>query len=114
MKTELLELLEFPRKLVHGQLDIENCPHDGFFDLHDQVCIDCPQGPECYWLCRNDEFASLENHGVDDLYKALDFAHSYIHAAIIKWDHRIEHCSCSVCHWYRQARSTLEKQPLQP
>ena len=109
MRTRLLQLLEFPRKLVHGELELEDCLHSGFYDMSDRQCIDCPQGPECHWLCRNDEHASLQNHSTNELIRALDFALCYVHADIIKWDHKPETCDCIVCNWHREARTAYDE-----
>ena len=109
MRARLLQLLEFPRKLVQGELELEGCPHSGFYDLRDKQCIDCPQGPECHWLCRNDEYASLQNHSTEELTRALDFALCYVHADIIKWDHKPETCGCIVCKWHREARAAYDE-----
>ena len=109
MEDRLLELLEFPRKLVHGELELEDCPHAGFYDLRDIQCINCTQGPECHWLCRNDEYASLQNHTTDELIEALDFACCYVYSAIIKWDHKPETCNCVVCQWHRKARAIYDE-----
>lgn len=108
MNDRILQLLELPRKLVHGEMELEGCPHDGMFDSRDHQCIDCPQGPECQWLCSNDEFASLQTHSTRELLQALDFAIVYIHGALIKWDHQPDSCACAVCNWHRQARETYD------
>lgn len=108
MRSRLLQLLEFPRQLVRGELELEDCPHDGFYDLRDTHCIDCPQGPECHWLCSNDEFASLEMHSTGELTRALDFALCYVRAGITKWEHDPEHCRCAICAWFREARELYD------
>lgn len=109
MKSRLLQLLEFPRQLVRGELELEDCPHDGFFDLRDTRCIDCPQGPECHWLCRHDEYAALDKHNTDELVRALDFALCYVRAGITSWDHDQDRCRCSICTWFRQARDVYDE-----
>lgn len=108
MQEQLIQLLEIPRKLVHGELELEDCPHAGQFDQFDHQCVDCPQGPECQWMCNNDEFAALQQHSTSDLLQALGFALVYVYGAVIKWDHEPDSCTCVLCQWHRQAKSTYD------
>lgn len=103
MKLDILELLKLPREIVLGEMELDDCPHDGFYDTHDKRCRDCPQGMECIWLCRNDTISALKLRRLDELTDALDFALCYMHSTIAKWGHDMRYCRCDVCTWYGQA-----------
>jgi len=109
MKNRILELLEFPRELVRGDMDLEECPHQGLYDLHDKICLECDQGEECDWLYGNDEFAALELHDQAQLLKALGFGLCYVRAAIAQWNHNIHVCQCTACSWFKQAQKTYDE-----
>ena len=109
MKQQIIELLAFPRTLVRDHLELETCPHNGFFDQGDMRCLQCENGMECEWLYSNDEFAALQKHSLKRLTDALEFAVFYVEAEIARWGHDTLSCSCDSCKWLRRAQQMVEE-----
>ncbi|MBI5040618.1 MAG: hypothetical protein HZB57_05290 [Gammaproteobacteria bacterium] len=53
-RAKLLELLTFARDEIKGRLDLEACPHGGWFAGEDERCWVCAASQECAWLLHND------------------------------------------------------------
>lgn len=105
-KDQILSSLDFPRRLVRGNIDQENCAHAGNFAPGDPVCEDCISRLECGWLYHNDEFSSLGEKPEAELVDALGFALDYVEAFSYRAGHRPgRHCPCELCTWLNGARA---------
>ena len=72
MKTEVIEMLQFPRQLIRGHVPLETCEHAGNFSPGDAGCHVCETRLECEWLYYNDESAALTEKPLDVVVEALD------------------------------------------
>lgn len=109
MREIIISALEFARHLIHSQIDLHDCPHNGFYDKSDIRCLDCEFEAECEWLVSNDEFAALGEHSLSRLTDALEFASSYVDAQVTRLEHDMDRCSCDSCVWLRGGRKLLEQ-----
>lgn len=50
MKTEIIKMLELPRKIVRGNVPLETCEHAGNFSSSAPECRICETRLECEWL----------------------------------------------------------------
>jgi len=100
-RRAVIDALSYPRQLLHGSLNLESCPHGGFYSPGDTGCQDCDDRPECQWLYHNDEFVALDRKSDHDLAQALDFAICYVTAQAAGHDTRS--CHCASCAWLRGA-----------
>ena len=41
MKTEIIVMLEFPRRMIQGNIPLETCEHAGNFSSSDPACLVC-------------------------------------------------------------------------
>jgi len=109
MKNRIIELLSFPRQMLHDDIDLETCLHAGFYDTKDRVCRECENEGQCRWLSANDEFVALERKSVRSLAKSLAFVLEYMNAQVGRWGHDPNVCKCSSCRWLREASGLFRK-----
>lgn len=112
MRNQILEALEFPRRLVRAELEPNQCPHDIQYDATDPVCLCCLDGPECQWLYATDGVASLDSRSLDELTQALEFAILSVAAQLAQGVHPESQCVCPSCVWLWQAEQ-LHEQAIQ-
>jgi len=103
MRDRIIKSLAYARYQVQQHLELDDCPHSAQYDQQDQRCQKCEFGPECQWLCSNDEFAALERKSTETLVDALVFSLGYIDALITRWGHDSDECRCEACAWLREA-----------
>ncbi len=108
MKRRLIELLAYPRALVRDRIDLETCPHAGYYDREDGRCVHCDARPECAWLNRNDEFVALERKSIGELLPALAFAMDVVNIHVARGEHDPSSCGCESCRWLREATEIHE------
>lgn len=108
-KAQLIDLLSFPRKLVHEELvDLsEECPHELRFANDDQQCLACELEDDCRWLSNNDEFSTLSLRPLPRLVKSLETAITYVRGDSIAWGHALS-CPCQVCEWLEKAQAAYD------
>ncbi len=104
VRKKLIDALSFPRQLVHDGLELDKCPHNGFYSESDPRCGRCEQQIECEWLLRNDEFVALQQKPLADLVDALEFALMHVNAYAGTAGHEVRACHCEVCGWLRKAQ----------
>jgi hypothetical protein len=109
VKNEIIKAFEYPRSLVRCRIDIDECTHAGNYDNGSVECQDCQEGPECEWLCGNDEFVALEQKPLEELQSSLEIAKDYVYAQIMEWGHDSQVCHCDACKWLRMAEPLLER-----
>ena len=107
MRERLIELLRFPRYQLRGELDLQDCVHDGRYAATDPECLACQAKEECRWLYNNDEFAALSAMPDRRLIKAMIFVIEHMDTLVLQWGHDERFCHCDACEWLRQAREVL-------
>jgi hypothetical protein len=107
MREAVMQMLELPRRLIRGEIAIENCEHAGFYSPGDHSCRVCETRMECEWLFANDEFAALSEKPMGVVLDALDFTVLYVEARVARARHLSEGCSCELCGWLRGARALV-------
>lgn len=108
MKAEIIEALAYPRRLVSGEQDLEECRHAGLFSSGHSDCNACHQGPECHWLYQHGEYTDLNSKSLPDLEEALAFMVGYVDSKILEWQHDA-HCKCEACTWLYSARRLYDR-----
>jgi hypothetical protein len=108
MRERLISALAYPRSVVRGYLEPDDCPHNSSFDREDRRCLNCEFEMECMWLCNNDEFAALQLRPMEDLVDALEFSLDYVSQRISEPGHHSATCRCDACTWSREAGSLIE------
>ncbi len=104
MRRRIIEALTYPRMMLLGNLDGEECPEQLYFNLAREGCQSCEQGMECHWLTINDEFRVLAQEPMDSLYGSLQFCIDYVDAQCTRASHNVRRCPCESCQWVRSAR----------
>ena len=109
MRESIIKALSYPRELVRGEFELDDCPHSGLYAEEDARCIDCPQRPECEWLYSNEEFVALEQKPMAEILEALEFALEYVAAQIAYWQHDSQQCGCTSCSWLKDAARLFDE-----
>ncbi len=104
MKSEIIVMLEFPRRMIQGNIPLETCEHAGNFASRDPGCLVCETRLECEWLCTNDESAALGEKPLDAVVDALATAVLYVDACVTRASHDMQICRCEACDWLRRAQ----------
>ena len=104
MRRRIIEALTYPRMLLMSNLDIDECPQNGYFNPEHASCQCCDQGEECHWLNCNDEFTVLATKPMKMLYESLIFSIDYVDAQSGRANHNVRRCACESCDWVRKAR----------
>ncbi len=103
MKREIIQALTYPRGLMRGSVELNDCSHNGNYSQSDGECSDCYYGLECAWLFSNDENVSVEEKPLAALMEALEYCHGYVDARTTEWGHDNTDCGCEACRWVRDA-----------
>ncbi len=106
-RTKLLDLLVFARAEIQAQLDLEQCPHNGWFASEDGRCQVCVAHQECAWLLHNDGVLPWHERDDADLLQALRFAVQVLEIQARDREHNQLFCVCEACIWLRSARHCL-------
>ena len=105
MKARIIASLAYPRSLISGDKDLDECRHDGEFSSRHQDCAVCAQGPECRWLYLHGEYAALEENSLRELQDILAFAIGFVDSWSRQRLHNISSsCKCESCVWLHSAR----------
>ena len=108
MKNEIIGMLEFPRRIMRGQIPLEECAHAGNFSSGDTGCLVCETRMECEWLYHGDESVALAEKPLDAVVDALGSAVLYVDACVTRAGHGMRICQCEACDWLRRARRLHE------
>ena len=108
MKTEIIKMLKFPRKIIRGSVPLETCEHAGNFSSSAPDCRICETRLECEWLYHNDESVALAEKPLDALVEAFGLAVLYVDACVTRAGHNARVCHCEACDWLRRAQRLLE------
>ncbi|MDJ0860782.1 MAG: hypothetical protein QNJ87_13030 [Gammaproteobacteria bacterium] len=109
MKQKIIQALAYPRRLMRGSVELQNCSHSGHFSQSDGECGDCYYGLECAWLFSNDENVSVEEKPLEALREALEHCHGYVDARTTEWGHDNTRCDCDACCWLRNADDLISR-----
>lgn len=105
VRERVIAMLNFPRQVVRGEMDLFECPHSGEFDSNDRECKECVDGPECQWLYATDAVAALGSRSLSQLSDALEFAILSVAAKAVEQEHDPQNCACPMCAWLTQAEA---------
>jgi hypothetical protein len=108
MKTDIIDMLGFPRQIIRGEIPLETCEHAGNFSPSDHTCLVCETRLECEWLYGNDESAALAEKPLDAVVDALGSAVLYVDACVSRAGHNRLVCHCQACDWLRRAQRLHE------
>ncbi|MDR8525216.1 hypothetical protein [Shewanella fidelis] len=106
-KSQLIELLEYPRRRILQSMELRYCPHAGFYNPTDMKCINCHQGMECTWMNHNDETIAVERKTVEDLKQQLLVAVDFIDSSLTPHHLSRRNCECENCIWLRKVQQAL-------
>ncbi|MBE7215020.1 hypothetical protein MK852_07555 [Shewanella benthica] len=106
-KAQLIELLEFPRKRILQSMELNSCPHAGFFNTSDEQCLNCHQGMECTWMNHNDELVAVEEKSVKEIKQQLLIAVDFIDSNLTPHHLSRRNCECDNCSWLRKTQKLL-------
>jgi hypothetical protein len=109
MRERVIEVLAYPRHQLRENIDIDHCPHAGFYSRGTTECMECELEPECQWLCSNDEFSALKHKPKQALVDALEFATEYVDYLVTDWGHNSRLCGCDACTWLRDANQLFDQ-----
>jgi len=109
MKARIIATLAYPRSLVSGEQDLEDCRHNGLFASRSGDCNACHQGPECHWLYQHGEYSDLAGKSLQQLEDALAFTIGYVDSKILEWQHSRASCKCDACTWLRSSRRLYDQ-----
>lgn len=105
MKSEIIQMMAFPRDIIRGSVPFETCGHSGHYASHDSECRICESRIECEWLYHNDELSGLTEKTLDDLLDALQSALFYVDACVARAGHTPAKCHCKACSWLKEAET---------
>ncbi|WP_035387338.1 hypothetical protein [Ferrimonas senticii] len=107
-RSDLAELLAYPRRKMRDNMDTRFCKHAAFYNPVDTECTYCHQEMECKWLNHNDELISIENKSDDDLRRELTKAMDYVEAQLTAAHLNRRACGCDNCAWLGKVRKLLQ------
>lgn len=103
-RQSIIELLDYPRRLVGREIAAQPCPHGGHFSAGHADCRDCWYGLACDWLSHNDECIDWNLRSMADLVTALESAIGQVDAHLLQHGHDRRSCRCDTCNWFRRAQ----------
>ena len=106
-KARLIELLEYPRQRILQSMELNQCPHAGFFNHTDMQCINCHQGMECTWMNHNDETVAVDQKTAEELKQQLLVAVDFIDSSLSPHHLSRRHCECENCVWLKNVQKAL-------
>jgi len=106
-RAKLIELLNFARTEIKDRLELDACPHGGWFASEDERCWSCAASQECAWLLHNDGVLPWDARDDADLLMSLKFALETIDIQVRNREHHIQVCNCDTCAWVRSTRYFL-------
>lgn len=102
-RNAIIELLNYPRRFVTGQLTSTDCGHGwNYSDAHED-CRDCWHSLACDWLQHNDECIDWHSRSLDELLAALETALGQVDSHLHLNGHDRRSCRCDTCNWFRRA-----------
>lgn len=109
LKDEIIELLAFPLLKMENHLQLEECPHAGYYDHGDDRCIDCFQGDECLWVQQSEHASSCQKKNLQALLNQLQIAIDFIDLKLVAAHRSKRRCYCDNCSWLTRANALMDK-----
>lgn len=109
IRSDLIEALAFPERVMRDNLELIQCPHNGDYDREDSQCRACESGPECLWLSHFDQNTALSGKETRSLVEALEFCYGYLDARLHQLQHKPASCPCDHCAWLRRTERLLDR-----
>ncbi|MDB2387293.1 hypothetical protein N9W21_08125 [Shewanella sp.] len=106
-KAQLIELLKYPRQRILQSMELDRCPHAGFFNHSDMACINCHQGMECTWMNANDETIAVDQKTEAALKQQLLVAVDFIDSSLSPHHLSRHYCECDNCSWLKSVQKAL-------
>jgi hypothetical protein len=107
-RAQIVEALDYPRRLMQGSIELDRCTHAGHYAHRDPACRTCEHGLECEWLSGHDEMVDLERKSLEALADALEVCFSFVDARVTLDGHDSARCRCEACSWLRDAERLLD------
>lgn len=107
LKQQIIELLEFPAFKMRGQLQLDDCPHAGYFNDRDEQCIDCFQGVECLFVGNTESVSGCQRKAIIRLVAQLKIGIDYIDVNLQPSHRSRRRCYCENCSWLERANKEL-------
>ena len=109
LKAEIIALLDYPMMKMQNHLQLEECPHAGYFDHNDLRCVDCFQGEECLWVQHSDSSSSCQKKSLTALIKLLQTAIDFIDFKLVPAHRSRRCCHCDNCSWLARANALMDR-----
>lgn len=109
LKQQIIELLEYPAFKMQGQLQLDDCPHAGYYDDKDARCIDCFQGVECLFVGHTESISSCQRKALIALVSQLKIGIDYVDVNLQPSHRSRRRCYCENCSWLEKANKTLNE-----
>ncbi len=103
MNETIIEILSYPRALMHQYIELEDCAHAGHYAAKEKECQRCDYEFECQWLFGNDECVALEQKSSEAVACSFESAIAYVEGMSILNGHDTHRCTCDNCTWTRDA-----------
>ncbi|MCW9025410.1 MAG: hypothetical protein OQK73_12125 [Gammaproteobacteria bacterium] len=104
MREKIHQALTFSQEFVGHLIDVNNCPHHGYFTESDVSCIECEKSLECEWLNQDIHFTS-PYRPLPELVGKLQGAICHIDSHLSSHGHDLPVCNCEACQWLRHAEN---------
>ncbi len=102
LRTYVSDLLQFPRRIIEGEVDFTSCPYDGHYNPFLPECATCQFGRACHWLDQR-RTQTINHAPLDELVQALKGAVTYLQAA----NRREKSDAAQVRDWIEEAHRFL-------
>ena len=109
MRREMIEALDFPRRLILDIIEGRDCPHSNLFEVTSERCGQCDINSECHWASCLHEFSDFEGKPTHTISASLRYGIRVVEAFRDDDEHQIAGCNCAACTWLYDARRLVEK-----
>ena len=80
LRDYVSDLLQFPRRIIEGEVDFTSCPYDSHYNPFLPECDNCQFGRACHWLDQR-RTQTTNDAPLDELVQALKGAVNYLQSA---------------------------------
>jgi len=109
MRKDIHSVLKFPQDFLGKTIDLQNCPHSGYFNTSDHRCIECEHSLECEWLKQDVSSLKFKTKPLPILIHHLESAICHIDARLSMQGHDLAVCLCDACKWLRNAENLFQQ-----
>lgn len=104
MRRELIEALDFPKKLILKLIGQRNCPHDNRFEEESERCQQCDVNGNCEWVRCLTEYADFDGRATQTINLNLLYGLNFVESVHGRSEHDEATCDCEACTWMRDAQ----------